>query len=220
MILSRNIIYSKVYPRERRMNRTNIQEKFWDFYALELLTAKSKGSYLQHQRMANLLKEVTVALLNEQIMALEASIRGEVRYFYRACKARSGCNGSCCVSDFLKSVYKNNSPIKMNLETIEAIFNKKIWKRDYGGKRWARATKALIEAKKAFQAGDLRGMIYYVDRIFDLQHNNGFILDKTNFAILKIDLDKRHNLRNIKALKYCGVSKRVRGEVESFKKCA
>jgi len=222
MNLSRDRIHSKVYPRKRRMTRTRIRENFWDFYALELLRAKSKGSYLQHQRMGNLLKEVTVSLLREQIMALEASIRGEIRYFIRACRSPKQSSNGCWVSDFLVDVYKKYSPLTIDLATIEAIFKKKIWSSEYGGRNWARATRTLIEAKQAFKDDDLRSMIYYVDRIFDLQHNNGFILNKTNFRVLddECDLGSRHGLRSIKTLRNYKISKRVRGEVESFAKCA
>lgn len=219
MILSRGGIYSKVYPRKRRMGIGKIRQLFWDFYALELLMAKSKD-FFQHQRLENMLRKVTITLLGEQIMALEASVRGEIRYFIKACQTKNGETEACNVSDFLKSVYGKHSPISMDLATIEAIFHKSIWDCSYGGKSWGKATRTLIDAKKALEEGNLKDMIFFVDHIFDLHHNDGFILNKTNFKNLSGDLDYRHSLRTIKALRNYRISNTVANEVDSFMKCA
>lgn len=195
------------------MSTKVIREKLWDFYALELLKSKCKDSFLEYKRIENLLRETTISLLNEQIMALEASIRGEIRYFTRACHSKIRCNIGCEVPEFIQQVYKKKTPFSLDLVEIESIFNKKIWDDDYGGKHWGKATRALIEAKEAFSDKNLEQMIFYVDYIFDLQHNNGFILDKTNFRNIETDLDnKRYDIKSIKAFKckYIPLSKVVR----------
>ena len=210
--ISRSYIFAKVYPRNKRMSTKVIREKLWDFYALELLKSKCKDSFLEHKRIENLLRETTISLLNEQIMALEASIRGEIRYFTRACHSKTRYSSGCEVPEFIQQVYRKKTPFSLDLVEIESIFHKSIWEDQYGGKHWGTATKTLIEAKKAFADKDL-GQMFYVDHIFDLQHNQGFILNKTNFRYIEIDLHRRcYYIKSIKDLKrkHTYISKVVR----------
>jgi len=202
--IARSYIYQKFYPKRNRMTRRNILHSFWDFYALELLKANSntKGMSPTDQiRVENLLKNVTKTLLSEQIKALEASVRGEVRHFINACRTKQGYNDTCAIqSKDLQDTYKNSSPITMSLETIAEIFSKDVWSHGFGGKSWSRATHKLIEAKKVLASNDTKEMIVMVDSIFDIHHNNGFVLNKTNFEVLhKIILNARKTIKSLKA---------------------
>jgi len=208
-IISRDYIHATLYPFKKRMSKSQILQHFWDFYALELMTSLSKNDHFTYQRLTSLLSKTTTLLLSEQVKALEASVRGEIRHFINACKKMSHSNTACYVSDYLAKVYKHSSPISISLETTKALFkNKKVWDVDFGGKSWANATLTLIQAKKALQEHNMGDMIFYVDHIFDLHHNSGFILNKTNFNVLDegfigepTPLEQRRNIKSLKGIK-------------------
>lgn len=202
--IARSYIYQKFYPKRNRMTRGKIFRSFWDFYALELLNAYSdtRGMSPTDQiRVNSLLQTVTRTLLAEQIKALEASVRGEARHFINACRNKRGYNGICVIrSKDLQDTYKQSSPVTMSLETVAEIFSKNVWTHGFGGKSWRGATYKLIEAKKVLESNNLKEMIVMVDSIFDIHHNNGFVLNKTNFAVLhKIILNVRKTIKNLNA---------------------
>lgn len=53
---------------------------------------------------------------------------------------------------------------------------------EYGGKRWGKATELLIKLK---ESKSIKDDIFFIDQIFDLQHNTGFILNKGPFITLE-----------------------------------
>jgi hypothetical protein len=202
--IARSYIYQKFYPKRNRMTCSKIFRSFWDFYALELLNAYSdtKGMSPTDQiRVNNLLQTVTRDLLTEQIKALEASVRGEARHFINACRNKRGYNDTCVIrSKDLRNTYKKSSPVTMPLETIAEIFSKNVWTHGFGGKSWCKATHKLIMAKKILESSNLKEMIVMVDSIFDVHHNNGFVLNKTNFQVLhKVVLNIRKEIKNLNA---------------------
>lgn len=228
-ILHRGYIHDEVYPRKTRMNKSAIVNNFWDFYALELLRCRAKAlevDFYQQERIENLLRYTTTKLLQEQVRALEASIRGEIRYFIKACNEKDGINVACHIkSEFLRECYCDSSPLSMDLETIKEIFQKTgIWVREYGGRSWARATETLIHAKKALKENNLDQMVVFVDMIFDIHHNDGFVLNKTNFAVLEnSDLDMRSEIRTLNVFVeeayYKGLlSPYIKAEIKTFLK--
>jgi len=88
-------------------------------------------------------------------------------------------------------VRSNTSLAKRPLSTISEAFHIKAWSSDYGGKRWGTATDFLIKLK---ESKSLKDDIFLLDRIFDLQHNTGHILNKTTFRCLS----KSRRFRNAK----------------------
>jgi hypothetical protein len=227
MNTNREWVHNKFYDKKKALSSNRIISLFWDFYVLELLLsrAKKRGYFLSVSRIEKRLGIVTEKLLREQIKALEASVRGEVRYFFKICyfwNEEFDKEYECCVSPFLREVYKNKDPVSIPLSSVHAIFMKDIWATGYGGESWAAATKILIEAKKQLEIGCLNEMVIMVDRIFDLTHNSGFILSKTNFRILDkctnklrdgkfpwSHLDYRKKLKDVRKIPFCFLSSAV-----------
>lgn len=81
------------------------------------------------------------------------------------------------------------------------LFSAKFWEEHadaYGGKAWARITEALIELHDAVKRGKLKELIMVIDKIYDLQHNTGSLLSKTNLNVSKSALDYRAQARTLK----------------------
>ena len=178
------------------MGRTNIQYDnktvkkfrtiFIDFYAQNHIWFKTVGSSQYGYKLEKIIpapKEkkidetfsTTVSMIKKLVIeSLEDSVRSEIRHFQ-----------DCFDHNLFKEKIKLSLNVgqSSNLEKIRLAFSyHKYWDRQYGGKRWAEATKYLISLKNS---KNIKDDIYFIDRIFDLQHNTGFILNKTNFTHLE-----------------------------------
>lgn len=60
------------------------------------------------------------------------------------------------------------------------------WVKGYGGELWAEATRLVLDTPKTIAKKEL-----WVDRVFDLHHNNGHLLNKTGFKYIS----KRNQFR-------------------------
>lgn len=140
----------------------------------------------------------TITLIKANVIdALEYSVRREARHIY-------GCfNPSEKEIELLKTIkhisFEKNSyedyngkthhsyyingvnQDKMSLYDIQRVFSMKGWDSSYGGKRWAKGTEMLIALKNSKNVTE---DVFLIDRILDLHHNTGFILNKTEFDIL------------------------------------
>src|SRR5207248_2883537 len=57
---------------------------------------------------------------------------------------------------------------------------------------------AFFQLQRALKGNDLPKIVLSIDRVFDLYHNNGFMLDKTEFSILdSSDLNARFEAKSI-----------------------
>ncbi len=161
--------------------------------------------FAKEQAINQTFKNKVEALKNQVIHALEQSVRGEIMHW--GCETHDERGGvrsnkqsfwgdyevvpGTSIFDKMNARigYDNNWGYsqrkeffsKLPLEAIHSMYALKIWYRHYGGKRWAEATRLLIQLK---DSKTLKDDIYLIDRIFDLQHNTGFILNKTVFATL------------------------------------
>lgn len=193
---------SRVHYAARFKNKSLIR-LFIDFYTLNEIWFRTVGAETygynltkvipgkKADKIAAGLEKVVAVLKQEVIFALEASVRAEIahwnnetsdkcydvdKYTFRPeytalCKLAT-------VSRWHASIVKLQ---KLPLPAISRLFNYKHWSQSYGGKLWGDATDCLIKLKESTV---LKDDIFLLDRIFDLQHNNGFILNKTEFAML------------------------------------
>lgn len=70
--------------------------------------------------------------------------------------------------------------LKIDLVDVYKMFHAhKYWETDFGGKLWAKATEFLLNLPK-----NDKEKIVWVDRVLDLYHNSGPLLNKTEFKIL------------------------------------
>ena len=170
---------------------------FFDFYVLNEVWFKTVGMEdcgyattkilpFKKERVIRETFEEKVTLLKEEVVrALEYSVRREIEHWwhhagncqyndrtkrirYEALNKRYGFRWGC---DFTRT----------SLETVKEMFLTRCWAIQYGGKKWATATDFLIKLKAS---KTLKDDVYLIDRIFDLQHNTGHLLNKTNFRVL------------------------------------
>ena len=72
------------------------------------------------------------------------------------------------------------SSLKIDLADVYTMFSAhKCWDTSYGGKLWAKATEFLINLPTTDKE-----KIIWVDRVLDLYHNSGPLLNKTKFKVL------------------------------------
>ena len=63
------------------------------------------------------------------------------------------------------------------------MFSKPGWDSAYGGAKWAQATQAI---KDSFKLKTVHDKVQWIDKVLDLYHNNGHLLNKTHFRSLSM----------------------------------
>ena len=191
----------------------SLLQLFFDFYVLNEVWFRTQGAVHYGYPLTKVLparKEQAidetfrqkVAVLKEQVIAaLEASVRREIRHWSDEVRTWVGgeqdddegygyqCDVIAGTSFYdrankrfgLKRYAAGSTLAKLPLTTIRELYFVKCWCSSYGGPKWGQATDLLIKLK---EAKTFKDEIFLLDRIFDLQHNTGFVLNKTNFAIL------------------------------------
>lgn len=204
---------------------SKIEKLFFNFYVLNevwfrTVGMESYGYYTTNilpynkERIINETFENTVKILKEKLIkAFEATIRGELRHFENEC---FNCidhtrNSRKKVEQFVARNGKNHS--RWNLNQIKEAYMTLRWEDSYGGKKWGVGTDYLIKLKASTSIKD---DVFYIDRIFDLQHNTGFILNKTIFRVLENYIDIKIKNRTISS-KLLNV--RFRASVEEMLDC-
>lgn len=184
---------------------------FFDFYlltSLDFYIGKNGliiNHYKKREKISDEYEKCVEKLYPAVRDSLEWSVRGEIRHFEDCCCV----NHDSVFREFYKfSRYKLS---KLKLETIKDLFEYGVWESDYGGETWAVATGFLLENPRTIQE-----KTYWMDRVFDHQHNNGFILNKTEFEELEYSygsdevysnyLDFRRNAKMIKLSKFSSKS--------------
>lgn len=67
----------------------------------------------------------------------------------------------------------------MDFEAMSTAFDEASWSHGYGGKKWAKACKMLLELPKNHHQ-----KVLWIDKVLDLYHNNGHILNKSMLSVL------------------------------------
>lgn len=217
---------------------------FFDFYALNLLDFFAGEKTLNHsnraERISNRYTEVTEELYEEIYRALMYSVVREFRHFYwetphpGSDEALEKYKHLMKVSQRIYSSYNSNRlnrwlknkntikfPIKIDLDDLAYGYNRVQWNKCYGGKNWGKAVEFLQNLPTTVEQKQL-----WIDRVLDLQHNTGHILNKTDFySLSKPKQCHRHNESNRRkktALNYrryaTGVTDLIRYSSSSVKK--
>jgi hypothetical protein len=99
---------------------------------------------------------------------------------------------------FYSKVINNLNAYKISINDIKRTFADIKWENQYGGKIWAEIINVALEITKKQNGLPLKDVVGYIDKIYDMQHNTGSILNKGKWEVLNTDLDKRHDIRDIK----------------------
>lgn len=181
-----------------------IVKDFYDFYSIVELYNRSGGfrdnpkyrgypvfvSWRAEEKIKNTYEEIVNKFYADVHGALNRSIKSELRHFpemtfidfdnsekYRTLKAyRQAVIGYPW--KFVNRVKKNPS---YNPRVVKAIFLNIKWDDAYGGKKWAKGAQLLIDAESIKTLSD---KVYWIDRVLDLYHNSGHMIDKTQFRVL------------------------------------
>lgn len=82
-------------------------------------------------------------------------------------------------------IFRNEGIVK-NAKKAYKLFSEYTWEESYGGTAWAQAALALDESVNVKTYSD---KVYWIDKVMDLQHNNGHILNKTEFRCVSDYMD-------------------------------
>jgi hypothetical protein len=98
------------------------------------------------------------------------------------------------------TVRKVNNAInkaRLTWEDIVLAYNNIPWSGGYGGPKWGAGVVAFLKLVPEAKVHNIEKMAAMVDHIFDLEHNNGALLNKGGMYIDSKDLDRRAKVTHI-----------------------
>lgn len=160
--------------RKNHFNDSRVLEKLiFDFYVLESLSyfaGKNSLNFSDKSRaIENQLEIVVEKLYINAREALEKSIYKEYKHsfgWYSGNKTR-------------QKIFSSSSTRKLKKAFIVFSDYKK-WCDEYGGKLWANAAELALQYPQS-----TKDKVLWLDRLFDMQHNTGHLLNKTDFKVLE-----------------------------------
>lgn len=187
------------------LSEKSIFQKFFDFYSMYELYLRCGGfrdiGYGGYDTFVNegvfnrisSIYEGTVEEFYELVYdALVMSIQCEIRHFPGDCQFKNGDQVDTFTKKFYDEFEKKfgisrkvckavKKDILYDISTAHLIFAKVAWCPGYGGQKWGKGVQALIDAEKV---KTLHDKVQWIDRVMDLYHNNGHLLNKTHFSYL------------------------------------
>lgn len=178
--------------------------KFFDFYAMYELYMRVGGFREEgypgydvfvnepiYRRIVDKYEQVVDDFYKEIFEALELSVAGEIDHFPQRCPECKAPNepqfyDKLCRKAGItrKQIQDCKDDVVTYAEVVYALFSVPKWSAQYGGKKWAKAAMLLIESKSLKTRHD---KVMWCDRVLDLHHNTGHLLNKTDFAPLSTD---------------------------------
>jgi len=190
-----------VKRKKHRIETKNIPTYFWDFYALNLIYLKSGCLALDreintaYEDYPNKLSGVRdpyftrVRKLFPAVMnALDRSCRCEARHAFRG----PGRTSEKFHWDNLHEKsplhnFRKKSAWTVSMNVICRVFNcdnDNVWEDSYGGELWADGAQLYMDLEPQLNKFNVSEWAIAIDRIFDLKHNGGVLLNKTEFALV------------------------------------
>jgi len=165
----------------RRKKIPRIINTFFDFYCLYELWYKTVGGQFYKNAVPQILpwrkEEIIDKAFTDLVNSLKRLVIENLQRTVTLEAKHYNSYGPCNTHTY--AIFRQHPH---DLGLISKMFYEKNWSSEYGGKKWGIATDALIGL---IQSRSIKDDVYWIDRIFDLQHNNGFILNKTIFKALE-----------------------------------
>lgn len=177
--------------------------EFFDFYSINELYLRCGGfrdvgydtyPIFVSKRAEDKIKEVYEDVVNKfydkVYAALVTSVRSELRHFRSNAYSPTGYHyGVTGLYKFFQDKHGLSREVVENArfhpgvypEIAYTLFYGVRWESSYGGKKWAKGAKSLIDARSVETTED---KVFWIDSVLDLYHNNGHMLDKTEFCAL------------------------------------
>ena len=212
-----------------------IPQYFWDFYVLNLLYLQS-GCQAQDAEINPEIEDypkknfairdayfsVVHTLFPALMDALERSCRSEARHAFGGSEyywyGQSDDDDKRIESPYIK--FRKKRVWTVSMELINNVFKDTInWEDGYGGVPWAKGSELFLKLEKMVSHFNPKLWSVAIDQIFDLYHNNGFMLDKTEFAHVHdwaLNVKKHSKSLEDLLLNAFGLSPSVRFMAESF----
>jgi hypothetical protein len=160
-------------------NSATIKKMFFDFYALECLTHFCGPNSLNFECRRDRIRYASESAIDTLYTHVKDALRVSVMSEYE--------NAQCNYHGDEQPRYKPGA----SLQYIRNVFaQKNRWNHSYGGKKWAIATDFVMQNPTTYIEKTI-----WIDRVFDLQHNTGFILNKTDFNCLEGEIKPKKGRR-------------------------
>jgi len=194
----------------RLTDKQKLITEFFDFYSINELYLRCGGfrdiGYKEYSVFVSARAEEKIKAAYEEIVngfyakvyaALVKSVTSELKHFNSNAYSPVGYSfGAYGLYKFYKEKYGlTDEAITLARklpdvypEIAHLLFDGVKWSSDYGGKKWAKGTQALIDSKDIKTTED---KLFWTDQVLDLYHNNGHMLNKTMFKALS---DKAVNI--------------------------
>jgi hypothetical protein len=159
--------------RKQKKQRQIVRE-FFNLYALSDIAYLFTSLRITHANRADRISLEFNNAVENMYSKVRAVLAKSVSGEFRHTADRFIYNGK---KDFnAQKVCKNK-----DFYTMSKVFNRdECWDGDYGGTLWGKAAEILLENPTTTQQ-----KMFWIDRVFDMQHNNGFILNKSCFRNLE-----------------------------------
>lgn len=173
-----------------RVSRTS--KDFFLFYCLNPTWFKVCGSKyykvnefqiynkLSIDKIDDIYSRIVFRLTEKVLSALEKGINSESKYVFGNYGHKYygvGKYERMCVKKEL-NIPLTTKPEDVSMDIKRRIFMMDIWHDFFGGEAWKIACDLYSKLEKAYTNYNFKDMVYYLDGIFDHEHNTGSILNK------------------------------------------
>lgn len=105
---------------------------------------------------------------------------------------------------FLSKIQRKKfQPKKLTLKELTYLFNEADWEDGYGGYLWANIAQECINLKQAVKKLNLNNILFYLDRLNQLEHNNNLYLEDFTEFDIKTWLNIKFSCSDTMLLNYC-----------------
>lgn len=170
---------------------------FFDFYSINEIYSKTIGTQnairfdpravriiptRKEEVISRCYTETVQHMKTAVIRELTAAVYSEARHISTYCTGSDYNAYLTQVANSNKEFALNWDTNKLSLDNLEKFYSFRWTDKYYGGKKWKQAVQHLKQLLAAKTDADA---VYWIDRIMDLEHNTGFILDKGAYVFLK-----------------------------------